>query len=250
MKNKRDIIDVSKTNVNYLLNILDQDDFNKIVSLKEELKDTWIKKQVFRTETEMRMSVLSDGKFPTKASKYWQCVREQSAYFENMMSLSFDYRKTEVEIKKLKKKIEEEQDDLEKELYQIRIEEMLYSLANMELIAKDRMREIELWSKIKKELDDGTFDNKNVNTHQAKSYKLALENKIKTLTPSSSQPEVINLVGQLSTLNRLAEQGTLNLNLTNNKNLNFTKNEDLQITVDDDLISKGIEKINTKKENF
>ena len=208
-KEKRDIVAASEANVNHLVKVLDTNDFKALVELKDELKDTWHKKQVFRTETEMRMSVLQDAKYPTKASKYWQCVREQNVFFENLMSLSFDYRKNEVKIKKIKKKIAEEQDPLRTEMLEIQLEEKLYGRANMELVAKDRMREISQWSQLKKEYDDGTFDTKNVNTHQASSYKLILENKVKTLTPGSSQPEVFNVVGQLATLERLSNEGVL-----------------------------------------
>ena len=206
---KRDILAASEANVNFLSNVLDPSDFKQFVALKEEIKDTWHKKQVFRTETEMRMSVLQDAKYPTKASKYWQCVREQNVFFENLMSLSFDYRKNEVKIKKLQKKLHEETDPLKAEMLEIQIEEKLYGRANMELVAKDRMREIEHWSRLKKEYNDGTFDDKNVNTHQAESYKYILTNKVKTLTPGSSQPEVFNVVGQLQTLERLEKEGVL-----------------------------------------
>ena len=206
---KRDILAASEANVNFLSNVLDPSDFKQFVALKEEIKDTWHKKQVFRTETEMRMSVLQDAKYPTKASKYWQCVREQNVFFENLMSLSFDYRKNEVRIKRLKKKLAEETDTLKIEMLEINLEEKLYGRANMELVAKDRMREIEHWSRLKKEYNDGTFDDKNVNTHQAESYKYILTNKVKTLTPGSSQPEVFNVVGQLQTLERLEKEGVL-----------------------------------------
>jgi len=208
-KQKRDVVAATEANVNFLSNVLDPQDFKNFVALKDEIKDTWHKKQVFRTETEMRMSVLQDAKYPTKAAKYWQCVREQNVFFENLMSLSFDYRKNEVKIKRLQRKLENETDDLKKEFYEIQLEEKLYGRANMELVAKDRMREIDQWSKLKKEYDDGTFDTKNVNTHQAESYKLMLTNKVKTLTPGSSQPEVFNVVGQLQTLERLEKEGVL-----------------------------------------
>ena len=208
-KEKRDIVAASEANVNHLAEVLDTNDFKALKELKNELKDTWHKKQVFRTETEMRMSVLQDAKYPTKAAKYWQCVREQNVFFENLMSLSFDYRKNEVRIKKLKKKIENETDELKREMYEIQLEEKLYGRANMELVAKDRMREINQWSQLKAEYDDGSFDTKNVNTHQAESYKLMLTNKVKTLTPGSSQPEVFNVVGQLHTLERLEKDGVL-----------------------------------------
>ena len=206
---KRDVLAATEANVNFLTNVLDPQEFKSFIALKDELKDTWHKKQVFRTETEMRMSVLQDAKYPTKASKYWQCVREQNVFFENLMSLSFDYRKNEVKIKKLTRKLEEETDDLKRELLEILIEEKVYGRANMELVAKDRMREIDQWSKLKKEYNDGSFDSANVNTHQAESYKLILQNKVKTLTPGSSQPEVFNVVGQLHTLERLEKEGIL-----------------------------------------
>lgn len=206
---KRDILAASESNVNFLSNVLDPSDFKQFVALKEEIKDTWHKKQVFRTETEMRISVLQDAKYPTKASKYWQCVREQNVFFENLMSLSFDYRKNEVRIKRIKKKLAEETDPLRVEMLEIQLEEKLYGRANMELVAKDRMREIEHWSRLKKEYNDGTFDDKNVNTHQAESYKYILTNKVKSLTPGSSQPEVFNVVGQLQTLERLEKEGVL-----------------------------------------
>ena len=92
----------------FLAEILDESDFRNLMSIKDELKDTWLKKQIFRTETEMRYSVLNNGSFPTKASKYWQCVREQNVFFENLMILSFEYRKNNVEIKKINRKMEQE----------------------------------------------------------------------------------------------------------------------------------------------
>ena len=208
-KSKRDIVAASEANVNYLSNVLDQKDFNNFIALKDELKDTWHKKQLFRTETEMRFSVLDDGRYPTNAAKYWQCVREQNVFFENLMALSFDYRKNEVQIKKLERKIQEEQDDLEKELHEIELEQKLYGRAGMELTAKDRMREIETWSRLKKEYNDGSFDTKNVNTHQSESYKQILENKAKTITKGTPQNEVFNILTQLNTLDRLKKEGVL-----------------------------------------
>jgi len=174
---------------------------------------------VFRTETEMRFSVLSDNKYGTKAAKYWQCVREQNTHFENLMHLSFDYRKNDVEIKKLQRKIKMEKDPLEKELFQIELEQNLYGRANMELVGKHRMREILTWSKLKKEFHDGKFDDQDVNTHQAESYMHQLEQKKLTLTAGSSQPEVFNVLGQLETLKRVRKSGELKYDGTNRKSI-------------------------------
>jgi hypothetical protein len=202
----RNIVPTINSQENNLQSLLDPQDFAQLTSLKQELEDTWTKKQIFRTETEMRVSVLNDGKFPTAASKYWQCVREQNVFFENLIQLSFSYRKNLVEIKQLERKIANEIDDLETELLQIELEEKQYARANMELVARDRVREIEHWSRIKAELDDGSFDNQNVNTHQMQSIHLTLQNRANALTSGSSQAEVINVLGPLETANRLVKQ--------------------------------------------
>ena len=209
-REKRNIATKLETESKYLTNILDREDVKDFKKLIPELQDTWHKKQMFRTETEMRFSVLSDNKYPTKAAKYWQSVREQNTHFENLVHLSFDARKNEVEIKKLQRDIKKEKDPLEVELKQIEIEEKLYGKASMELVAKHRMREVATWSKLKKEFDDNQFNKQDVNDHQAESYKLQLQHRANTITAGTSQAEVFNIVGQVDTLNRVMASGELN----------------------------------------
>jgi len=208
-KEKRNITTKLETESKYLTNILDKEDVKEFKKLIPELQDTWHKKQMFRTETEMRFSVLSDNKYPTKAAKYWQSVREQNTHFENLVHLSFDARKNEVEIKKLQRDIKKEKDPLEVELKQIELEEKIYGKAQMELVAKHRMREVATWSKLKKEFDDDNFDKKDVNTHQAHSYMLRLQHQKNTITPGTSQPEVFNVLGQIDTLERVIREKEL-----------------------------------------
>jgi len=202
---KRDITSLIEKEAPNLHNLLDPQDVNIFKEMTGELRDTWTKKQMFRTQTEMEFSVLNDAKYPTNAAKYWQCVREQNVFLENLMSLSFDYRRNEVKIKRLEKKIEEETDELKLELAQIDLDEKNYSKASMQLTARDRMREIKLWSMYKKKYDDGKFDTKNVDTHQLESYHLVMKNKAETLTQGSSQPEVFNVLGQLQSIERIKE---------------------------------------------
>jgi len=209
MKEKRNIHELIVKEAPSLNNLLDAEDVKEFKELTSELRDTWTKKQVFRTETEMRMSVLQDAKYPTKASKYWQCVREQNVFLENLMSLSFDARRNEVKLKKLKQKLEKEEDELKRELLQIDIDEKTYGVANSQLVARDRMREIKLWSTLKKEFNDGSFDTKDVNRHQLDSYAIIMKNKAETLTSGSSQPEVFNVLGQLQTIERVKKSGEM-----------------------------------------
>ena len=205
-KEKRNIKELIEKEAPNLNNILEPEDVSIFKEMTEELRDTWTKKQMFRTETEMQFSVLNDAKYPTKAAKYWQCVREQNVFLENLMSLSFDFRRTEVKIKKLQEKLDKEEDSLKKELLQIDIDEKVYGKASMQLVARDRMREIKLWSKFKKQFDDGSFDTKDVNTHQLNSYHLTMKNKAETLTQGSSQPEVFNVLGQLQSIERIKKE--------------------------------------------
>tara|TARA_R110000796_G_scaffold129552_1_gene245255 strand:- start:510 stop:1196 length:687 start_codon:yes stop_codon:yes gene_type:complete len=201
-RNIQDLIEKEATNLN---NLLEPEDVSIFNGMTEELRDTWTKKQMFRTQTEMEFSVLNDAKYPTNAAKYWQCVREQNVFLENLMSLSFDYRKNDVHIKRLQKKVAEEEDELKKELAQIDLDQKVYGRASMQLTARDRMREIKLWSAYKTKYDDGKFDTKDVNTHQLESYHLVMKNKAETLTQGSSQPEVFNVLGQLQSIERIKE---------------------------------------------
>ena len=224
MTDKRNIKALIEKEAPNLNNLLDPEEVKIFKGLTDELRDTWTKKQMFRTETEMQFSVLNDAKYPTKAAKYWQCVREQNVFLENLMTLSFDYRRAEVKIKRLQEKLDKEEDPLKRELLQIDIDEKTYGKASMQLVARDRMREIKLWSKFKKKFDDGSFDTKNVNTHQLNSYHLTMKNKAETLTSGSSQPEVFNVLGQLQSIERIKKDILIENKKKENAKLEFEKN--------------------------
>ena len=224
MTDKRNIKALIEKEAPNLNNLLDPEEVKIFKGLTDELRDTWTNKQMFRTETEMQFSVLNDAKYPTKAAKYWQCVREQNVFLENLMNLSFEYRRAEVKQKRLEQKLEKEEDPLKKELLQIDIDEKVYSKASMQLVARDRMREIKLWSKFKKKFDDGSFDTKNVNTHQLNSYHLTMKNKAETLTQGSSQPEVFNVLGQLQSIERIKKDILIENKKKEDAKLEFDKN--------------------------
>ena len=224
MTDKRNIKALIEKEAPNLNNLLDPEEVKIFKGLTEELRDTWTKKQMFRTETEMQFSVLNDAKYPTKAAKYWQCVREQNVFLENLMQLSFDYRRAEVKQKRIQEKLDKEEDPLKKELLQIDIDEKTYQKASMQLVARDRMREIKTWSKFKKKFDDGSFDTKNVNTHQLNSYHLTMKNKAETVTQGSSQPEVFNVLGQLQSIERIKKDIAIENKKKEDAKLEFEKN--------------------------
>jgi len=212
MTDKKDVKDLIQQEETHLNNLLEQNDLSDFKGMVDELRDTWSKKQMFRTETEARFSVLQDNRYPTKAAKYWQCVREQSSYLDNLMTLSFDYRRNEAKIKWLEKKTESEQDDYKLTKYQIDLDEAKFGKASMEKTAKHRMREIKMWSGLKKEFNDGSFNDKDVNQHQLESYGMQYHEKAKSLNANSTEAEVFNIMGQLQSLQRIKKSGELENN--------------------------------------
>jgi len=206
---KKDVREVIQGEEPHLNNLLSQEDLSSFKGMVDELRDTWTKKQMFRTETEARFSVLQDNRYPTKAAKYWQCVREQSSYLDNLMHLSFDYRRNEAKIKWLEKKLDKEEDEYKATKYQIDLDEARFGKASMEKVAKHRMREIKMWSKLKKEFNDGSFNDKDVNQHQLESYTKMYSGKAKSITDGTSEAEVFNIIGQLRSLERIKASGEL-----------------------------------------
>ena len=206
---KKDIKQLIEKETPNLTNLLSQEDVSVFKQMTEELRDTWHKKQMFRTETEARFSVLQDNRYPTKGAKYWQCVREQSSYLDNLMALSFDYRRNDAKIKYLEKKIAVEKDEYKLTKYEIDLDEANFHKASMEKVARHRMREIKMWSKLKSEFNDGSFNDKDVNEHQLESYYRMYKNKAENINQNTSESEVFNIVGQLSSLERIKKSGEL-----------------------------------------
>jgi hypothetical protein len=62
-KEKRNIATKLETESKYLTNILDKDDVKNFKKLIPELQDTWMKKQMFRTETEMRFAICKRAEY-------------------------------------------------------------------------------------------------------------------------------------------------------------------------------------------
>jgi len=176
-----------------------------LLALNAELAHAYATRQIFRTETEARISVLNNLHFPTPAAKYWQCVREQCVMLEQLALLSFQWRRNELAIKRLAQTTDEEA--------QIDLDEALFGRANMLLTAKDRAREIGMWEMLKQEqiAADSTFDRDNVNAHQLVSYTTQFVLRAAHADPSGMNAgELDNLMGQLTTaLARAKSQGVL-----------------------------------------
>tara|TARA_A100001515_G_scaffold125585_1_gene110428 strand:+ start:141 stop:1028 length:888 start_codon:yes stop_codon:yes gene_type:complete len=201
VKKQQDLIPfLDKTSsLGNILNVLDEKDTKTIIRLQKELEDTFHKSQVYRTETEARISILNDIKFPTPAAKYWQSVREQNLHFEEAVGESYHIRHLNLQIYELELKIAKLK---KKGAHELKIWKKEYDrdtkkaeLNNVKRSLKWRIKELEQWSKIKAELDDGSFDTTNPDTDLGETYKHYWANRVKALHSESGPAEIINALG-------------------------------------------------------
>ena len=177
------------------VSILEKDDMQSVSKLTGELQRVFEVHQMWRTETEMRYSVLNDVSFPTSASKYWQCVREQNVFWENLVQLSCNYQKTQGKLELLEIEYDEikgnnKKTNAQRKIKDAEIKEKQFGLMNMRLQGHDRVREIKLWEILKKEqLKLGDFDINDVNKHQFESYAKRWEKEMQ-IGAQTNQPDL------------------------------------------------------------
>lgn len=187
---------------------LSPQDFEAVKIMTTELQDAFEKTRIWRTDTEMRVSVLNDIQHPTKASKYWQATLEQSVFFEQLVELSFAYRRNLVQIERLQKNIEKETDVLRRKELEIDLEEALYRKLHQEKQSKDRVRELKLWSQIKTELDDGTFNTHDINIDQLTGLTRTFVSETMMLTDHTDLDTKRNIMAKMvSAVRRCRELG-------------------------------------------
>jgi len=154
------------------VSLLSNDDYDNVKELSTELQRVFEVKQLWRTETEMRYSVLDDVRFPTIAAKYWQCIREQDVFFSNLIHLSCDYEEREGELDLLRIDIDQlKPGDIKSKanakIINAKIKRLQFVLMDMRIQGRNRVREIKLWEQLKEELKgQAEFDINDVNVHQ------------------------------------------------------------------------------------
>lgn len=181
--------------------ILPTAEFEKLSHIEKELTDAWHKRQIFRTETEARFSVLNDFKFPTNAGKYWQSLREQMVHFDELVRLSFDLRRNRIKLVELEEELKTAE-RFQKQRLEVDRDELLFQIKSGEAVAKDRVREVMQWSKFKKQFDDGSFDTKDVNTHQKETLFKSVLNRARVSPKDLSSEERLSIDGILNGLGR------------------------------------------------
>lgn len=190
---------------------LKEEDISFLLDNKSSFQEMFEKKKIWRSSVDMRVSVLNDVKFPDKASKYWQCLKECDAFYNYLIELSFDFRRNKVKLESLKRTLENCSDDLKSELLVIDIEELEYIISNQTKQAEERVREIKEWLILMEQLDDGSFNTQNIEKSQLLSYAASFLKKYMINKDSITGAEKTNLVGLLVTSIRYCnEKGIIN----------------------------------------
>lgn len=147
--------------------VLSSEDLEELKALMPELQHALYTRTIWRTEVEARYSVLNDIDHPTPASKFHQSKLEMAVFTENLIHLSFAYRRKLVELEETEDKLRSTQ-KFERRKLEIDRDEQLWMLEIMRIEAKHRLRELQMWHKIKAELTSGgeKFDLDDKNTDQ------------------------------------------------------------------------------------
>lgn len=201
--------------------------------------------QIFRSEVEMKFSVLNDTKFPTPDAKYWQAVREQDVHFSNLVTLTYEFEAEVIKIKNLQdmiKKYEVKQRKLQRDILfhvevdsldleeaeieysmlqnkidtlQVEIRKCQYFQDERKRVASNRWREVVTWESLIAELiPHMKYGILSYEHHQPKSYGIRMEKQEKIMLKSGakgSPSEAINITSQNSTIRSLIEKGVLKL---------------------------------------
>lgn len=175
--------------------LLSGDEVSSLQELRAELERTFETAQVFRTRTEMELSVLNEIKRPTPDAQYWQATREQDVMLIELVLLSFEYHKNELETRKLRVQAGEESDSVERDLLLLEIARRGFVAHQMERTAHHRLREIQEWSAIKKELEPHLeFGTEDVNAHQLKAMTLRYQAEVGIISQHTPVADAFNVL--------------------------------------------------------
>lgn len=183
--------------------LLSEDVFQSLVAVRDGVLDSWKNTDIWRSETDMKFSVLNDAKFPTLGHKYLQSQKEQDVHFRNLMYLACEYEEKQGELMVLNAELDELllQEPTAKIKGEIKIKEAQikmaeWNLQEMQKAGFHRVREVTTWERIKQELmNAGDFDPNNKDEILKESYirrwQMQLEEHEKSETPNGDRVAIL-----------------------------------------------------------
>jgi len=185
--------------------LLEAADLEFLVTHTEQLAYDYTNRPLYRSETEMRVSILTDMRFPTPQSKYWQCIREQATMWAGVIDDSAQYQLCQIDIQLMERslaRLERDQpEDYDLHIQRLELEMLSKHRAMREhqAHAKDRVRELRLWRTIMDELcAEGPIDTVNIEAGQLESLTRRYQNQLKNLGDRATPTEISSLMGQFN----------------------------------------------------
>jgi hypothetical protein len=195
------------------LTLITPSDLKKFQDSKEFLLSTYTDVPQYRPLIVKLISVLNDGQFPTPDSKYWQCKSEAEVHYNEFNRELIKYKKALVDIAEIEYKINKFKTDnhpgeIDQNLVmfdikrlEIKKEQYMFELKQIEKNLKYRMEELTDWAVISRQLEDKCeFSTKVYSEHYAKSFIKSLEIKI---NKTENELEKRKLTDQLNTFKRM-----------------------------------------------
>jgi len=177
----------------YMSDVVSPEDLQKLEKIKRSLMKTFDNRIIWRTPIEAEIGVLNDIDCPTPAAKYHQAALEQAAFFDNLIRLSFDYRRKLLDLEDIESKMESlTPGSIEYRRLQIDKEEALYTLYTMFKEGSDRVREILMWEEFKERYlkEDPDIDPTSKVKDQIRWMALSLIRRIPTAIDPGTEPAV------------------------------------------------------------
>jgi hypothetical protein len=254
---------ISKNAIDKISNmeLLDEEDKVVFNEISNEIKEAWDKKQIWRTDFEIEYGVLNSVDFPTPDSRYWQCLKEMDAVFDQMMQTYYKFKEKQIEfkildvhIKKNTDMLKEIEDENDKELFELKVEQLQnkkdkisYSLLNLKQQVKDRVREMKQWSKmIKKHGGEVKYDTDNPNSHKLIFFIHKMYYKLMDAAKENNNKMIMDLKYRLYDLIKLAKDTIKNydefayddpvlslIELTDDDKMIFKRDRDEQVNTDE-----------------
>ena len=182
--------------------LVSDDQSETLQSLLGEIQDAEQNFVIWRTFTEAYFSVLDDVRFPTPDSKYHQAIREQLVFYDQLVMLSFEFREKEIDLAETLEKLNTATGGYDKQRLEVKRDRLQYEIDGIKRQAKDRIRELQMWSEIKASLiENSEFDTANKDTGEliALTIRYCREALMINRANCSDPGAVVNILAQATT---------------------------------------------------
>lgn len=200
------------------LSIVDAKDLIHLKESQAFLLSTYTDVPQFRSKIVKIVSVLTDGKFPTVDSKFWQCKAEAEVHFNEMVREFKKFERAIIDVDELEYKIERIQNALLKPVevskdydpkiaefdlrrLKVRKEEYTFNMKLLEKTLKYRIEEVTDWYDIAKDLEKKCkYSTSNASEHIVESHFAKLQFRVDS---AKDENEKTSFEDQLNTFKRL-----------------------------------------------